>query len=783
MKFRVALLIFFYSFCVLAQEETSVNYTNTSLGIVIEEIEENFNIRLSFDVDLIESHKITLIDENISLEDLFLEIENQTNIQFDKVDDRFYIIKRQSKINLSNTQELDEVLIREYITTGISKNTDGSISISPKQLGIIPGLTEPDVLQSIQLIPGVQSPTESASELYIRGGTPDQNLILWDGIKMYQSGHFFGTFSVFNPYITKGVKLFKSGTNAQYGNRISGVIDITSDNDIPENIKGGFGFNMTHFDAYFKIPINKKFSVMISSRRSFTDVFNTLTFKNLSERVFQDTKISEGNKVFDDDEVKTTKDLFYFSDLTVKTIIKPNNNNEVAISSLFTKNKLDYAFLIEEYDEASQDQLDINNAGLSLLWDHKYNDNFSHSFNAYYSNYDLEYIGSNSIIDEFNDQIDKQNGIDDFGLSFNTNWTLGSLSTIGIGYQFTSNKVNYALSFQDSESPEDEFNEANSETNNIHAAYANYQLKKDDKWLFDLGLRANHISVLDKLFIEPRLQFEAKLYNFLWFKSSLERLHQSVSQVVEFNTQEFGLENQIWVLSDGNTIPLLKSTQLTLGFVFNNNGWNLDVDGYYKKVNGLTSFTIGFDNVDDFFSEGKSKVLGLDVLLRKKINNYRTWLSYSLTDSDFTFKDLNEGDPFSGNFDITHRLTWAHTYNWNKFNFSLGWNIRTGIPYTKAEGIVETSDGSIIEYDEINSDRLPNYHRLDLSATYKFNFSESHKWKGKIGFSLLNIYNQRNILSRTYEKRQSTIDNTEILREVNKTSVGITPNILFRVDF
>jgi len=783
MKFRIALLIFFYSFCVLAQEVTSVNYSNTPLNIIIEDIEEDFNIRLSFDADLIVNQRITLIKENTSLQDLFSEIENQTNIQFDKVDDRFYIIKRQSKINLSDTQELDEVLIKEYITTGISKNTDGSISISPKQLGIIPGLTEPDVLQSIQLIPGVQSPTESASELYIRGGTPDQNLILWDGIKMYQSGHFFGTFSVFNPYITKDVKLFKSGTNAEYGNRISGVIDITSDNDIPESIEGGFGFNMTHFDAYLKIPINKKFSVMVSSRRSFTDLFKTVTFKNLSERVFQATKISEGNKEFEDDEVTTTKDLFYFTDLTVKTIIKPNDNNEVAISGLLTKNKLDYGFLIEEYNEASRDILNINNAGLSLLWDHKYSDNFSHSFNTYYSNYDLEYIGSNSITDEFNDQIDKQNGIDDFGLSFNTNWILNSSSTIGLGYQFTSNKVKYALSFQDSESPEDEFNEANTETNNIHALYADYQLKKEDKWLLNFGLRANHISVLDKFFIEPRLQFEAKLYNNLRFKSSLERLHQSVSQVVEFNTQEFGLENQIWVLSDGNTIPLLKSTQFTLGFVLNNNGWNLDVEGYYKKVNGLTSFTIGFDNVDDFFSDGKSKVLGLDVLLKKKIDNYRTWLSYSLTDTEFTFNDFNDGNPFPGNFDITHRLTWAHTYEWNNFHFSLGWNIRTGIPYTKAEGVIETNDGYVIEYDEINSARLPNYHRLDLSATYKFNLSESPKWKGKIGFSLLNIYNEKNILSRTYEKRQSTIDNTEILREINKTSVGITPNILFRVDF
>jgi len=131
----------------------------------------------------------------------------------------------------------------------------------------LPGLTEPDVLQSIQLLPGVQSPTETAAGIYIRGGTPDQNLVLWDGIKIYHSGHFFGTISAFNPYITEDVKLYKSGTKARYGNRISGVIDITSDYDIPEKIEGGFGSNMTHADAYLSATIGKSSAVIISARR------------------------------------------------------------------------------------------------------------------------------------------------------------------------------------------------------------------------------------------------------------------------------------------------------------------------------------------------------------------------------------------------------------------------------------------------------------------------------------------------------------------------------------
>ncbi|MFG6685335.1 TonB-dependent receptor domain-containing protein [Mariniflexile sp. HNIBRBA6329] len=768
----------------MSQQKTPVNYSELQLSDVLIDIEKTFKVKFSFNSDIVNNRLITFQIEEASLEEILSALEAQASINFTKVSNRYYIIKKQSNINLSNTQHLEEVLIKEYITSGIRKKSDdASISLSPKALGIIPGLTEPDVLQSIQLIPGVQSPTETASGLYIRGGTPDQNLILWDGIKMYHSGHFFGTISAFNPYITEEIKLYKNGTKARYGNRISGVIDIASDNNIPETLEGGMGFNMTHADAYLKTPLNQNAVIMASARRSITDAFNTETFKNLSKRVFQETKISNGNVLQEGDEVTTTKDLFYFTDFTLKAILKPSPNNKISVSSLFTKNKLDYGFLIEEFDEASQDKLDIENQGASLNWSHNYSNVFSHALSVYYSNYDLEYVGFNSIPDEFSDQLSKSNVIEDLGFSFDTDWSLNESSSLGFGYQFSSNKVNFKLAFEDSEAPEDNYNESNEETNNLHAVYSDFKLKKADRWLLNLGIRANYFSVLDKAFVEPRIQFESKLYKNLKFKASVEILHQAVSQVLEFNTQEFGLENQIWVLSDGNEAPLLKSFQLTSGFIFNKNGWNIDIEGYYKKIEGLTSLTLGFDNIGQLFSEGKSDVIGLDVLINKKIKDYRTWLSYSITENEFTFNNINGGNSFSGNSDITHHLTWSHTYDWKNFNVSLGWNIRTGIPYTKANGITDTTEGFVIDFDKTNGSRLPDYHRLDISTTYKFNLSENSKWKGKIGLSLLNIYNRENILSRTYEIRQGAASDAERLREINKSSLGITPNLVFRVEF
>jgi len=784
MKFKLTILIFLVSLGLMSQERASVQYSGTPLAEVFNDIEKKFNIKFSFNSDIVNEQFITFQLEDASLDEILIAIETQVNINFKKESERYYVIKRIPKSSLTSTQQLEEIIIKEYITSGISRtNEDAAILVSPKKLGILPGLTEPDVLQSIQLLPGVQSPTETAAGVYIRGGTPDQNLVLWDGIKMYHSGHFFGTISAFNPYITEDIKLYKSGTKARYGNRISGVIDITSDHDIPEAVEGGFGSNMTHADAFVRAPIGKSTAVIVSARRSINDIINTETYSNLAKRVFQDTKISEGNKVFEEDEVTNTKDLFYFTDFTVKAITKTNENNKITLSSLFTKNKLDYGFLIEKYDEASRDQLDIKNQGMSFKWDHDYGKSLRHAVSSYYSNFDLNYIGSNSITDEFSDQLSKDNIIDDFGIAYDLDLDLNDRSSFGFGYQFSSAKVKYALKFEDSESPEENFDQSNIETNNIQALYGDYILQNSDKWFIDLGLRANYFSVLDKFYIEPRFQFEVKLNSEFRFKASGENLHQAVSQVVEFNTKQFGLENQIWVISDGNNIPALKSTQLTSGFVFNKAGWDIDLEGYYKKVDGLTSFTLGFENVDDFFSVGKSNVFGMELLIKKKIQNYRTWLSYSFVNNDFTFSNINDGNSFPSNADITHQLTWSHTYTWKSFDVSLGWNYRTGIPYTKATGIVGTPPNSVINFEETNGDRLPNYHRLDISATYKFNISESEKWKGKIGFSLLNVYNQKNILSRTYEKRQDNTNSGEVLREINKISLGMTPNFVFRVEF
>ncbi|MFK7813091.1 MAG: TonB-dependent receptor, partial [Maribacter sp.] len=636
---------------------------------------------------------------------------------------------------------LNEVVVQEYLASGILKTQDGSIKINPKNLDILSGLSEPDILQNIQLLPGIESPTETASGLFIRGGSPDQNLILWDGIKMYNSDHFFGMISAFNPYIISDVNVSRSGTKAEYGDRVSGVIDIKTDNTIPSKTEGGAGLNMTHLDAYLKIPLSQNIGVLVSGRRSITDLLQTPAFNNLSNQVFQNSSISE-DQIFFDPDFSESNELFYFNDLTLKLMANLSEKDRFEISSLITKNKLDYTFQDLQFAIGSSDQLNIQNFGANASWKRTWNDNFSTITQVYYSDYDFNYAGEDIYPDE-NIRTTKSNTIKELGASLHTDWKINENFTFSNGYQFFSNDVTYLIQ-------EDEYAESDDQKSPTHGLYSQLNFTKNQQWYFDIGVRGNYYATHSAVFIEPRIYVERIFGEHFRLKASAEIKNQAVSQIIEFATQDFGIENQVWALSSEDGSPILKSNQFSAGFLFTKKGWNLDLDAYYKNINGLTSITRGFESAEDNFSDGTSITTGIDILLKKRFNNYSTFIGYTYSVTDFLFDDLNQGEAFRGNNDITHSLTWSHAYKWNNFQFSLGWKFRSGIPFSQASGFVDNEDETFVDYEDINAESLPSYHRADFSALYQFQLSKKNtSLKGKLGFSLLNVYGRQNQLSKT----------------------------------
>ncbi|NQY28563.1 MAG: carboxypeptidase-like regulatory domain-containing protein [Flavobacteriaceae bacterium] len=736
-------------------------------------------------ITVLNKKKGTVSDENGNFE-LKNVLENDTiNISYMGYQNQFFLAKIfKDNPNLSialqeSSDVLHEIIIQNYLTNGMVKKNDGSEEFKPQALGILPGLTEPDVLQSIQLLPGVQSPNETASGLHIRGGTPDQNLILFDGIKMYNSAHFFGMVSAFNPYIAQKIKVFRSGASAAYGNHISGVIDIQSDNVAPQKISGGLGTNLIHADAFLKIPINKDIGLVVSGRRSFTDLFNTITFKNLSKKVFQNTVVTQDDQIQENEQQERFNEFFY-TDISTKLLIKTSKKDDIAISFLHNSNRLNYTIEIAEFNESSQDLLHFFNTGISALWNRAWNENLTQKTKIYYSNFDLTYDFNRK---EFNNQIadaiHKTNVIKELQLQSVFNWKVKEKSSLSLGYEVTNSDVGFSLS-----AAIDNFQESDQivfkEKNTTQAVFGEYVFTNQNKTSLHLGLRANYFSLTKDFFLSPRIYAQTKLLSNFWVKATAELKQQNISKVVEFFTEDFGLENQVWALANEEDIPVLESNQVSVGTIFKKNKWTIDMDVYRKEINGLTSLIKGFNSQNnDIFSEGKSTSLGLDIFLKKQWINYSSWISYSLSNTQFKFDDINNGKSFAGNYDAKHQFLWANSIKIKQFDFSLGWNFRTGIPYTNATGINTDEE---ISYETINAERLPAYHRLDFSTTYKFNLSTSKRWKGKIGFSLLNIYNQKNTLQRSYRIKYNENDTTSLVK-TDTYSLGVTPNLVFRITF
>ena len=479
--YLVYLLLVCFQFAYSQKQNNA--YENTPLKTVLLDIEKRFKVSISYNSKIVKNKVITLKKIPATLSETFDVISKQTKFKFQKITETSYILKRRKpkpKNIAERTIKLDEVLISEYLTTGFSKNIDGAIEAIPKDFQTLPGFVEPDVLQSVQLIPGIQSPDETSTGLNIRGGTPDQNLILWDGIKMYQYDHFFGMISSFNPYLIEAVKIYKNAASARYGNHISGVIDIESHSKIPKKTVVGLGANMIYVDAFVQQPIGKKVAVIASMRRSYSDAFETVTFDEFSEQIFQNTKITDNSGTFSD-VLSQTNNSFYFIDFTAKVIADISKNSQLSVSSIVSKNELDFVSQFDEINRRTDDDLLINNVGVGISWKQTWDKNLVTEFNLTTSHYDFEYLGEELLSNLFDYENIKENSVSEIGVHAQATYTLNAAHRFVGGYELIANKLDYKIGRQSDVVFDPDFLVTSENSKNtIHAIFGEHRWKWND---------------------------------------------------------------------------------------------------------------------------------------------------------------------------------------------------------------------------------------------------------------------------------------------------------------
>ncbi|MBR9846323.1 MAG: Plug domain-containing protein, partial [Algicola sp.] len=268
----IYILFFLFSFEIYAQETPD----RLPLTDVFLTLQEQYKIQFNFAEDLLEDITVVPPSETLKLEEMLLYLEMNTPFLFENLNGTYILVR--FKKDIFELQQLSEVVLSEYIVKGINKLNNGSYQIDFTTFDILPGLIDTDVLQAVQAIPGIQSHNETVSNINIRAGSHDQNLILWDGIKMYQSGHFFGLISMFNPQITQQVNVLKNGTKVSLTDGVSGTISMETSSEINDTFKGSLGVNFIDANGFADIPLSEKSSLQIAARKSISDVTETPTY-------------------------------------------------------------------------------------------------------------------------------------------------------------------------------------------------------------------------------------------------------------------------------------------------------------------------------------------------------------------------------------------------------------------------------------------------------------------------------------------------------------------------
>jgi len=756
--------IFFYSFLCFAQSPIKHNlkYIDISLSYLLEEIENKYKVRFSYQDDLVQNRRISIDEKNISLDHLLSKISHKVPIQFEKVNTTYYVLRNPFKTK--KRVVLDTIVLNQYLAKGITKNSTGNFTILPKSLEIIAGLTEADVLETLHQLPSVVSPNETATGLVVRGGKLDQNRLLYDNINIYHNGHFFGMLSTFNPIMIDKVTFYNKGTHPKYDERSSSVITMQTSDDIITTPTFLFELNGINASAKINIPISKdKLSVIASSRRSYKEIYESLTLSNIADKVFQNSVISNN---------QGTINKFYFYDYALKINYKPTEKNYFYFSLLNIKNQLEYEQKQTLDLQNSKDILSIENNGYSVGWTKNWNTNLKQtstlSFSKYNFNYDFIITENNDVISD----LDKRNVI--YDTNFNTEFSLKlKKAKIDLGYQYAFKDVSYA--FLNTGNINLILDRAQNRVG-THAIFTNYSITDSNNFIINTGLRINYYSELNTIKFAPRIIFNKVLQPNLNVQVTFETKNQTIHKIDETVLSNLSLENELWRLADNETFPIITSNQVSSGLNYKKNNWQIDTDFYFRKLKGITALSLGFLNPDNpNFNIGEQIIYGFDLFINKKNNSFNHWVSYSYTNAKNKYNSLNNNLYFVANNAIKHSMTFSTSHKKKGFQTAIAFHLHSGKPFTKS--IVQ---GDKIVFEGINTKSLPIYHRLDISSNYEFWLTKKHLSKITVGLSLRNLYNQKNQISKEYFGNNSPNDP---IRIVDKYGLGFTPNFLVKLQW
>lgn len=692
---------------------------------------------------------------------------------------------QKSEINLTQNLRKDIELkesslsLQEVVITGetedrnIKSSEMSAIKMDMKEIKSLPVLFgEQDIIKTLQLLPGVKSAGEGGSGFYVRGGSADQNLILLDEAPIYNASHLLGFFSVFNSDALKDVKMIKGGMPAEYGGRLSSVLDIKmkDGNSKRLSVSGGLGLISSRLTVEGPLVKNKG-SFIISGRRTYADLFLKLS---------------------SDDQLNKTK--LYFYDLNMKASYRLGNNDRIFISGYFGKDVFGFEDVMSS---------DWGNTTATVRWNHLFSEKLFLNSSFIFSDYTFD---SGMTMGE-SMTVNVLSGVKDFNLKEDFQYYINTNSKL----KFGANIIHHTFKPGEVSSNSEQFSQLGTENDYAYesAAYIANEFKIGGLLTFNLGLRysnfaatgpgdvysfedngnvkdtvsySNNELIKDYGGLEPRFSMSYILDE----KSSAKLSYARNRQYIHFlSNSTSGAPLDAWVPSSTIIQPEI-SDQIALGYFrnFSNNKFETSVELYYKNMQNQVDYKNGADlflnpMVESQLVFGSGRSYGIEMYVKKKVGKLTGWISYTLSRAERQISDINGGDWYPVKYDRTHDISVVGMYKLNdKWSFSASWVYNTGDAVTFPSGKYVIEDQIVNMYTERNGYRMPDYHRLDLGATYTN--KKRKKYESSWNFSIYNAYARENAYTITFQEKEGSPNEMEASQlSLFKIIPSITYNFKF----
>ena len=667
-----------------------------------------------------------------------------------------------------NTSQLKEVVVsNKRKDDNLRKTEIGVEKLDIKEIEKIPIIFgEKDILKTIQLLPGVKSAGEGNSGFFVRGGSADQNLILLDEAPVYNASHLLGFFSTFNSDALKDVSIIKGNSPAQYGGRLSSVLDVKmkEGNNQGYNVTGGLGLISSRLSV--EGPIQKdKSSFIVSGRRTYADVFLKATDD------FKDNSL-------------------YFYDLNAKANYRINEKNRIYASGYFGRDVLGFG---------DNFGIDWGNTTATVRWNSIISPKLFSNTSFIYSNYDYN-IKINSGGTDFN--INSQ--IKDWNLKQEFQFFPNAKNS----WRFGFNSIHHNITPSRFEGDNITAEEKESRYSLENAVFANNTMKLSNKFTLDYGLRFSFYTILggdtyniyDKgtltdsvvlesgdfgktyYNLEPRMQFSYLLNDVSSIKGGYARNTQHL-HLLSNSTSSTPTDQ--WIGNSYNIKPEI-SDQMSIGYFrnFSNNRFQFSVEGYYKHMQNQVDYKDGADinsapDIERELLYGIGRAYGVELLLKKTEGKFTGWVGYTLSKTERKIDGINNNEWYAARQDRTHDLSVVGMYQLTKrWSLSGLFVYNTGNAVTFPSGKYNVGGNTTYYYTERNGYRMPAYHRFDIGATY----TKPHKkrFESSWNFSVYNVYGRENAYTITFEDHP---DDPTRTRAIQTSLFRCVPSITYNFKF